>query len=73
MLYTYKKGMTKHEKVEELVARDEILTRVKRELEKAQESIKWYYNSIWREVSFELGDMSTSSSSLTDRRHCREN
>ena len=46
MLCTYEKGTTNYEEVEkELVARDEVPARVNKELEKAQESMKRYYNS----------------------------
>ena len=57
MLCTYEKGITKHEEVEkELVARDEVLVRVKKESKKAQKSMKRYYDSGRREVSFETED-----------------
>ena len=57
MLCTYEKDTTKHEEVEKkLVVRDEVLSRVKKELKKAQESMKQYYDSDRREVSFEIRD-----------------
>ena len=57
MLCTYETDTTKHEEVEkELAARDEVRTRVKRELKRAHEIMKRYYDSCQKDVSFETGD-----------------
>ena len=49
--------MTVNEEVEqELVARDEVLAYAKRELEKAQGSMKKFYDQDRREVIFKPGD-----------------
>ncbi|KAK0607064.1 hypothetical protein LWI29_008719 [Acer saccharum] len=47
MLSTYDKGMAQNEEVErELVARDEVIAKVKKELEKAQGRMKKYYDQV---------------------------
>ncbi|KAI9186883.1 hypothetical protein LWI28_021871 [Acer negundo] len=57
MLNTYEKGTTRNEEVErDLMARDEIVAKVKKELEKAQGRMKKYYDQGRRDVSFEPGD-----------------
>ncbi|KAK0595267.1 hypothetical protein LWI29_005087 [Acer saccharum] len=49
--------MTRNEEVErELMARDEVVAKVKKELEKAQGRMKKYYDQGRRDVSFEPGD-----------------
>ncbi|KAI9161896.1 hypothetical protein LWI28_021814 [Acer negundo] len=56
-LRTYK-GTTRNEEVErKLMARDEVVAKVKKELEKAQGRMKKYYDQGRRDVSFELGDL----------------
>ena len=57
MLSTYEKGTARNEEVErELMARDEVVAKVKKELEKAQGRMKKYYDQGRRDVSFEPGD-----------------
>ncbi|KAI9195047.1 hypothetical protein LWI28_011135 [Acer negundo] len=57
MLSTYEKGTARNEEVErELIARDEVVAKLKKELEKAQGRMKKYYDQGRRDVSFELGD-----------------
>ena len=57
MLVNYEKGTAKNEEVEkELVTRDEILVKVKKELAKAQQRMRKYYDEGRRMVSFEVGD-----------------
>ncbi|KAI9153591.1 hypothetical protein LWI28_013554 [Acer negundo] len=57
MLITYEKGTARNEEVErELIARDEVVAKVKKELEKAHGRMKKYYDQGRRDVSFELGD-----------------
>ncbi|KAI9156272.1 hypothetical protein LWI28_003427 [Acer negundo] len=57
MLSTYEEGTTRNEEVEkELIARDKVVAKVKKELEKAQGRMKKYYDQGRRDVSFELGD-----------------
>ncbi|KAL5838392.1 hypothetical protein ACOSQ3_015561 [Xanthoceras sorbifolium] len=56
-LSTYEVGTAANDEVEkELMTRDEILAKVKKELEKAQGRMKKYYDQSRREVSFEAGD-----------------
>ena len=47
MLSTYEKGTAQNEEVErELMARDEVVAKVKKELEKAQGRMKKYYDQV---------------------------
>ena len=56
-LVSYERGTAKNEEVEkELLARDEILVKVKKELKRAQERMKRYYDQGRRGISFEVGD-----------------
>ncbi|KAI9165235.1 hypothetical protein LWI28_010143 [Acer negundo] len=57
MLSTYEKGTARNEEVErELIARDEVVAKVKKELEKAHGRMKKYYDQGRRDVSFEPED-----------------
>ena len=57
MLSTYKKGTARNEEVErELIAKDEVVAKVKKKLEKAQGRMKKYYDQGKRDVSFKPGD-----------------
>ncbi|KAI9197916.1 hypothetical protein LWI28_006604 [Acer negundo] len=57
MLRTYEKGTARNEKVKrELIAREEVVAKVKKKFEKAQGRMKKYYDQGERDVSFELGD-----------------
>ena len=57
VLSTYEKGMARNEEVErELLARNEIIAKVKKELEKAQGRMKKYYDQGRRDVTFEPGE-----------------
>lgn len=57
ILVNYERGTAKNEEVEnELITRDEILRKVKKELVKAQQRMKKYYDEGRRMVSFEVGD-----------------
>ncbi|KAI9173955.1 hypothetical protein LWI28_009289 [Acer negundo] len=57
MLNTYEERTARNEEVErKLIARDEVVAKVKKELEKAQGRMKKYYDQGRRDVSFELGD-----------------
>ncbi|KAK0595973.1 hypothetical protein LWI29_011581 [Acer saccharum] len=57
MLSIYEKRTARNEEIErELMARDEVVAKVKKELEKAQGRMKKYYDQGRRDVSFEPGD-----------------
>ncbi|TXG57126.1 hypothetical protein EZV62_018439 [Acer yangbiense] len=58
MLRTYEKGMARNEEVErELMARDEVVAKVKKELEKAYGRMKKYYDQGRRDVLERIGEV----------------
>ncbi|KAK0580275.1 hypothetical protein LWI29_000190 [Acer saccharum] len=58
MLSTYEKGTARNEEVErELMARDEVVAKVKKELEKAQGRMKKYYDQGRRDVLERIGEV----------------
>lgn len=58
LLNSYTKGMARNDEVDrELITRDEVLATVKKDLKKAQERMKKYYDCGRRDVTFEPGDM----------------
>ncbi|XP_042969094.1 uncharacterized protein LOC122301779 [Carya illinoinensis] len=57
LLVSYEKGSASNNEVEqELIDRDEVLAKVKRELKKAQTRMKKYHDQGRRAVSFKVGD-----------------
>lgn len=57
VLANYERGTAKNDEVKrELITRDEILVKVKKELMKAQARMKSHYDQGRCDVSFELGD-----------------
>lgn len=53
----YDMGTTKNNKVKkELIVRDEVLSKVKAELRRTQQRMKWHYNEGKINVTFEIGD-----------------